>query len=140
MKELVPVENLREEIKEKVVKVFADYLDTDANTSVGQAQIEAYQSVVDQIPEGKLKEFAEGLKNLQETSSKFNEAMVTAQDKIWKLARVAVISKIPLAGLIPEDPFSKIAIKSASLGGKMSGVLVRTVNNVAERFRNKKQK
>lgn len=140
MKELVPVENLREEIKEKVVKVFADYLDTDANTSVGQAQIEAYQSVVDQIPEGKLKEFAEGLKSLQEKSSKFNEAMVTAQDKIWKLARVAVISKIPLAGLIPEDPFSKIAIKSASLGGKMSGALVRTVNNVAQRVRNKKQK
>jgi hypothetical protein len=127
MKEIESIGNLREEVKEGVVRMFSEYLEKDADTSVSEAQIEAYKLVVDAIPEGKLKDFAEKMESLQRTSSKLNETYFAIQDKTWQLARAVVIARLPLAALIPEKPFSKIAIKSAKLGGMVSEKIARTV-------------
>lgn len=127
MKEIVPIENLREEIKEGVVRMFSEYIDKDSGTTVSEAQLAAYRLVVDAIPEGKLRDFAEKLEAIQQTSSKLNEAYFAIQDKTWELARSVVIAKLPLASLIPEKPFSKIAIKSAQIGGRVSEKIARTV-------------
>lgn len=133
MKEIIPQTDLREQVKEKVVKALSDYLQTDTETTVSQAQLETYKMVVDAIPEGKLKEFAQGLEGAQNFSSKFNEKMLAFQDKTWGLARAVVIARFPLAALIPKNPFSKIAIKSSQIQGKVSETIVRFVTKNKKR-------
>lgn len=127
MKEIVPSgDNLREELSRQLVKTFAEYLDKDQDTSVSQEQIKAYEMVINEIPEGKLKEFAENFKQMQAFSSKVNEAMIEIQDRTWGLARGIVLARLPLAALIPDRPFTKIAVKSARLSGNLSRKFLET--------------
>ncbi len=123
--ELEPGVDPKIQLRDYVVKRTAEYLETDAEVTVSEAQMEAYRQVVDALPEGKLKLIAERLKGVQGVSSKFNEIMLGIQDTSWKIAKPIVTLRAPLAGVVPSEPFSKVAIKAAKLGGLL-GVKVVT--------------
>lgn len=123
--QIEPGKDVRTQLRDYTVGRLAEYLETDADTTVSEAQMEAYRQVVDALPDGKIKLLAEKLKGVQGVSSKFNELMLGVQDKSWKLAKPIVTLRAPLAGVVPSEPFSKVAIKAAKLGGLL-GVKVVT--------------
>lgn len=109
-------DEIKRNLAKSVVKSLSDYFEKDSDTTVSEAQMLAYSQVVEALPEGRIKEIAEKLKGVQGVSSKFNELMLNIQDTSWKIAKPLVVLKSPLSGMVPSEPFSKVAIKAAHLG------------------------
>ena len=139
-------EEIKKGLVNTVVKSIGEYFEKDSDTTVSEAQMEAYGKVVEALPEGRLKDLAENLKGVQGVSSKFNQIMLGIQDRTWRLAKPIVVLKAPVVGAIPSEPFSKVAIKAAQLGSIL-GVKVITeslslnqkIKERIARFRLKKQ-
>ena len=95
-------------------------------TSVSAAQMDAYKRAVDALPEGKFKELAEKLKNVQKVASKLNEGVIGFQDVTWKLLKPLLSLETPMIALIPDKPFAKVSVKMAKLGGTIGENAVKT--------------
>lgn len=109
----------------------------DKNSTVAKAQIEAFKLSLNSLPEGKLKEFISKLAPVQEFASKLNEGMTTVQDTGLKVLKRILVFEAPLAGLIPDKPFSKIAIKTANLGGKVGETIVKKGVEAASKIKSR---
>lgn len=125
---------IKEHVGRSVVKSIGEYLDRDADTTVSEAQQEAYARVVEALPEGGLKNLAEKLKGLQGVSSKFNEIMLGVQDTAWRIAKPIITLKSPLVGVVPDKPLSKIAIKTSKIGGDVGVNIIKGVLNQKEKI------
>ena len=133
-------EDAKKEIRESIAKTVSDFLEKDSDTTVSQAQVEAFQRMVNALPDGKFKEFVNRLEGPQKTSSKLSELIYDAQDGAWKIIKPFIVLGAPAVAAIPKDPFRKLAIKSSRLGGFLGEKVVKTTVEQTENIKNKIQK
>jgi hypothetical protein len=140
--QLIPIEqgDIKKSIGESITKSVGEFLEKDSDTTVSQAQMEAFARVVNALPEGKFKKLVGRLENPQRISSKFNEHFNRLQDDTWKIVKPFVVVGAPLVAAIPKEPFKKFAIKSSRLGGFLGEKIVKTSVEQSENIKIKLQK
>lgn len=129
----------KKRLQTSLVQSLGEYLSGEPEMSVSEAQIQAYQKLIEALPEGRLKELGEKLKGVQRFTSKSNEFVANIQDKAWQIYKPILVREAPVALAIPGNLFTKIAVKSSKAGGIAGEWLVKGVVKNTEKVKNKVQ-
>ncbi|HUC94706.1 MAG TPA: hypothetical protein VMR19_01735 [Candidatus Saccharimonadales bacterium] len=130
-------EDFKKNLSESIAKAIHEFLEKDSDATVSQAQMEAFERMVNSLPDGKFKEFVNRFEGPQKTSSKLNELIYDAQDGAWKMIKPFITLGAPVVAAIPKDPFRKLAIKSSRLGGFLGEKVIKTTVEQSENIKNK---
>jgi hypothetical protein len=135
--ELAKGGEIRKQVTGHVVRAVGSYLSEHLpeDPSVSQAQVEAYQRVVNAIPEGKLRDLANRLSPVQKVSARINERVLQIHDAGIHLIKPILLFKSPLTAAIPEKPFSKVGVHAANFGAGIAEKVVISVSSFYERVK-----
>lgn len=143
----MPKENLslipdvKHEVGKSLLNKVRGFFDQEEGVSVSDAQVDAFNNIVESLPEGEFKEFMAKLENLQGKSAKINEFMFKSQDHVWRVIKPFVVMSAPLTSVVPDKPFSKLAIKGAKLSSKAGEKIIKAgvsgFNKIKEKFSKK---
>lgn len=130
-------EENKKRLQTSLAQSLGEYLSRDPEMTVSEAQIEAYEKLVDALPEGRLKELAEKLKGVQRFASKTNETVAKIQDKAWQFYKPFAVREAPIALALPGNLFTKIAVKTSKAGGVAGEWVVKGVVKGTEKVKSK---
>lgn len=130
--------DIKQHIGKSLLGEAGKYLETDQ--SVSEAQIEAFKETIESLPEGELKKLISRLEKVQEIGAKASEAYLNVQDHAWKLAKPLISLGFPLAAFIPDKPFSKLSIKGAKFGAKVTKGSIKVTVDGLDKIKQKLKK
>lgn len=141
-KEFLPplgAEESKKRLQTSLAQSLGEYLSGEPEMSVSEAQIQAYEKLINALPEGRLKDVAEKLKGVQRFASRTNETVAKIQDKAWQIYKPFLVREAPVALAIPGNLFTKIAVKSSKAGGVAGEWVVKGVVKGTESVKKKIQ-